>query len=233
MGEPKAPIPPPQPRPVASSELMFEAMEGIASASGIDDYDLREAIVLMSEQVEDLLPSTLKRMASLKDSDDGQVAYSIYGEFREARVNETLINDLAQLSSHIGQRDDLDPEWIVTCVRSFQNYENLCPMSADGSYPEERYSQCAALFDVTHKIRQLVMDGDFDKSELDYGDRATQKREERMIANESLVAFILKSKDTDREKIADIIGSRKMNDPDSIKAIIDAGEVTAISSGAL
>lgn len=232
MGEPKTPIPPPQPKPVASRELIFEAMEGIAGASGIDDYDFREAVELMSEQAADLLPSTLKRMALLKDSDDGQVAYSIYGEFREAKVNETLINDLAQLSSHIGQRD-LEPEWIVTCVRSFQKYENLSPMGADGSYPEERYSQCAALFDVTHKIRQLVMDGDLDKSELDYGDIATQQRDERMIANKGLVAFILNSKDTDREKIADIIGSRKMTDPDSIKALIDAGEVTSLSSGAL
>lgn len=204
-------------------------MEGVLEAAGVDEYDWGQAVEMMSEQIESLLPSTLERMTSLKHSDDGGVAFSIYNEFYAAKVNETFINDLAQLSSHIGERD-LEPHWIESCVRGFQNYENLCPMGADGSYPEERYSQCTALFDVTHTFSKLILEKSMDKSELDYGD---QSGDERMITNKNLVAFILSAKDTDREMVAGIIGSRKMTDPDSIKALIDAGETTALSSGAL
>jgi hypothetical protein len=77
-------------------------------------------------------------------------------------------------------------------------------------------------------MRDLVLDKIVDKSEFDYGSGDT-----RMLSNKKLVAYILSAKDTDREKIVDIIRSRKMTDPDSIKALIDAGETTALSSGAL
>lgn len=227
VSEPQATLPPPQPRPVASQKTVREAMDNVLEAAGIDSYDWHHAVTTMNVHMEKLLPSTLERMASLKNSDEGQVAHSIYKEFYEAELNETLINDLVQLSSHIGERD-LEEAWIASSVLGFQSYDNLCPMGADGSYPEERYSQCAALFDVTQAMRDLVLEKAVDKSEFAYGSGDT-----RMLSNKKLVDYILSAKDPDREKIAGIIRSRKMTDPDSIKALIEAGETTALSSGAL
>lgn len=225
----KIPIPPIQQKPVSSPQLMRRAMENVFEAAGMSEYDWGQAVAMMLEQIESLMPSTLERMASLKNGEDGGVAHSIYNEFYAPKVDETFINDLAQIGPHIGERD-IDPNWLNSCVRGFQNYDGLCPMGADGSYPEERYSQCTTLFDVTHAIRGLILGKILDKSEIDYGD---QSGDERMIASKSLVDYIMSAKDTERERIAELISSRKIIDVEVLKGLIATGGTAALSSGAL
>lgn len=209
--------------------LRCDAAIFLAHFCRVDSKDYQSEYELLAKGLDKFSSDTLRKINGLREAPEQHTALNVYREVREKNPSEEYVRDLIQLSEHLSKRMEGSHEAVYVLGR----YEGLCPMGTDGSYPEERYSQQAALIDATQVISDLIACLEISSSAIEHVKLLGRRDFSPRIADRKLVSLILRSPQDDRERIIRIMRERSVADADTITDLMNGGGHCALADGAL
>jgi hypothetical protein len=220
------------PAPRSASATKADLVVAAAARIEITVGDVSSAYALgrkaLIEGLSRFSAGTLARVAGATEAHYRQVIFCVYDELRKHVPDEGYVNDLLMLSSYFNENMmGVDPTG--NNLIGARACDELEPLGADGSYPEERRSQLTALLSATSKAVDMVLLDDCDVSILDFTSGYTSA----VIADKELRRLIIESTDTDRLRIVEIIEDRNTLNVEDIRSLLESGDTISLSSGAL
>jgi hypothetical protein len=228
LSESKKRIPAPRSTSATKAALLDDTVSLIEVTVG--DASLAYALgrKRLTDGLSKFSAGTLARIAGATEAHCRQVIFCVYDELRKPVPDEGYVNDLLMLSSYFEKKSiGIDPTG--NHLIGARACEGLEPLGTDGFYPNERLSQLTALISATDKAVEMVLVEDVDVSILDFSSGYTSA----VIADTALRRLIIEATDADRRRIVGIIEERNTVRVGDIKALLESGEASSLSSGAL